>query len=213
MHVKCIAIDFDGTLAAFKGGYDGLFAIFSRRGVELAVVKECYEQTKRGCGFLITAMTAVVAGRMGCCFDQQRIECEFKDWLGLSLIPYPDSVVTLAAWQCQGIPVVILTAGNAEYQTQKVQATRMPHDELIVVSHEREKSGVVCRLLECYGPPLILIEDRPSVLDSVRECGFSEDEVFTVRLLRQESPYVRENSVYRHCSYNTLDEVFLTIES
>lgn len=213
MQATCIAVDFDGTLAYFKEGYDDLFAIFSRRGVDPVVVKECYEQTKREFGFSISAMTSVVAGRTGRCFDAADITAEFRDWLGLSLVPYSDSVVTLAQWRRRDIPVVILTAGNAEYQTEKVQATRMPHDELMVVSHEREKPGIVRRLIERCGLPALLIEDRPAVLDAMREYGLTEDEVITVRLLRQESPYVREHSIYRHHCCNTLEEVSLAIES
>lgn len=213
MPVACIAVDFDGTLAYFKRGYDDLFAIFGRRGVDPVVVRECYEQTKREFGFSISAMTAVVTSKAGRHFDATGVTAEFRDWLGLSLIPYNDSVVTLTRWKRQGIPVVILTAGNSEYQTQKVQATRMPHDQLIVVSNEREKPGVARRLLEHYGLPVLLIEDRPSVLDAMREHGLTEDKIITVRLLRQESPYVREQSVYRHRSYNTLQEVHSSIES
>lgn len=213
MRATCIAIDFDGTLAYFKGGYDELFAIFHRRGVDLVVVKECYEQTKREFGFSISAMTSVVSSRTGCSLDTVAIAAEFRGWLGLSLVPYSDSVATLVRWQHQGIPVVILTAGNSEYQTQKVQVTRMPHDQLTVVSHEHEKPDVVRRLLERYGLPVVFVEDRPSVLDAIREHGLTEDRVITVRLLRQESPYVREHSVYRHRSYNGLDEVSFAVES
>lgn len=213
MQVTCIAVDFDGTLAYFKGGYDELFAIFSRRGVDPVVVRECYEKTKREFGFSISAMTSVVAGQTGRRFNALEIAAEFRDWLGLSLIPYPDSVATLARWQKQGITVVILTAGNTEYQTQKVQVTHLPHDQLLVVSHECEKPDVVRRLLERYGPPVLLIEDRPSVLDAMREDGLDEDQVITVRLLRAESPYVREHSIYGHRSSNILDEVSLAVES
>lgn len=207
MHVTCIAVDFDGTLAYFRGGYDALFAIFSRRGIDPVVVKECYERTKREFGFSISAMTSVVTQRAGFDLKCEDIMSEFRDWLGLSLVPYPDSVATLTTWQRQRIPVVILTAGNTEYQTQKVQAVRMPHDQFIVVSHEREKPVIVQQLLERYGSPVLLIEDRPSVLDSMRELGPLEHQVITVRLLRKESPYFHDKSMYEHRSYDTLDEL------
>lgn len=207
MQTTCIVVDFDGTLAYFKGGYDELFAIFSRRGVDPAVVKECYEQTKRKFGFSISAMTAVVTSQTGCHVDAAGVAAEFRNWLELSLIPYPDSAGMLTQWQNQGIPVVILTAGNSEYQAQKVQATHMPHDQLIVVSHECEKPDVVRQLLEHYGSPVLYIEDRPSVLDAIRECGLTEGEVMTVRLLRRESPYFHEHSAYWHHSCNALKKV------
>lgn len=212
MQVTCAIVDFDGTLAYFKGGYDDLFAIFSQCGVDSIVVKECYEQTKREFGFSISAMTSVVAQRTGLALRDEDIMNEFRYWLGLSLIPYSDSVATLTQWRRRRIPVVILTAGNVEYQTQKVQATHMPHDQLIVVSHDREKVDTVRRLLNFYGPPVLLIEDRPSVLDAMREHELAEHEIITVRLLRQESPYVREPSVYGHHSYNLLEEICLFVE-
>lgn len=207
MRVTCVAVDFDGTLAHFKGGYDGLFAIFSRRGVDPAVVRECYEQTKQEVGFSISVMISMVAGRSGCCFDAAGVGAEFRDWLGLSLMPYADSVATLAAWRRQGIPVVILTAGNREYQAQKVQATHMPHDQLIVVSTEHEKPNAVRQLLEQYGAPILLVEDRPSVLDRMRGCSLTEKQLVTVRLLRKESPYCRENAACTHQTFETLEDV------
>ena len=111
------------------------------------------------------------------------------------------------------IPVVILTAGNTEYQTQKVVATCMPHDGFIVVSHECEKLGVVRRLLTQYGAPVLLIEDRPSVLDSMIENGLTKNEVITVRLFRQESPYFNEQLKHEHYSCDTLEDVRSLIES
>lgn len=214
MFPSCIVVDFDGTLAYFRGGYDDLFNIFCRRGVGSAVVRECYERTKREGGFSITALAACVAVHAGCYVDLREVESEFCGWLRRSLIPYQDGLEALDRWRQQGLPVVILTTGNIEYQTQKVQAVRLSYDQLIVVSHAQEKPAVVRRLLaDFYGSPVLLIEDRPSVLDAMRDDGLSEDQVATVRLLRQESPYIREHSVYRHRSCNTLDEISLEIES
>lgn len=207
MQATCIAVDFDGTLAYFRGGYDKLFAIFSRRGVDPVIVKECYEQTKRESGFSISALVSAVTAQSSCHFDMGEIESEFRDWLGVSLVPYIDGTTVLGQWRCREVPVVILTAGNTEYQTQKVQAARMPHDQLIVVANEREKPVIVRQLLERYGPPILLIEDRPSVLDSMRESGLLKHQVITVRLLRRESPYVNDKSMYKHYSCNTLDEL------
>lgn len=203
----CVAVDFDGTLAYFKGGYDELFAIFSRRGVDPAMVRECYERTKREFGFSISAMIKVVERETGCSLNRDEIVREFLTWLEDSLIAYADSVLRLAKWQQERIPVVILTTGDAEYQAQKVQATWMPHDELLVVAQDKEKPGKVRQLLEQYGEPILLIEDQPSVLDLVRENGLSKSEVVTVRLMRPESRYFLEKSKYSHAHCDTLEDV------
>ena len=198
MRPTCIAIDFDGTLAYFKGGYDQLFAIFTRRGVDNSIVRESYEQSKREGGFTITRLMKIVAERTSRSFDDEAINGEFADWLGRSLVPCAEAALVLTVWRDVGIPVVILTSGDMDYQAQKVHATRLPHDDLIVVAHEAGKIEALRALLERYGPPILFVEDRPYVLDLVREEGLTPAEVRTVRVLRPESPYVREKSLYVH---------------
>lgn len=213
MQPTCIAIDFDGTLAYFTGGYEQLFDIFVRRGVPQEIVRRGYEKTKQEGGFSIVAMIDVMSVLVGHLFDREAIEGEFSVWLRQSLFLYPDSLPWLTEWRRRGVPIAIVTAGNADYQTQKISTLAVPHDHLFVVVKEDEKPTVVRKLLKRYGAPILLVEDRPSVLDLMRNGNLMEGEVVNVRLLRKESPYYHDEPTHHcHC-FVTLAECQCWLET
>jgi len=207
MRPKCIVIDLDGTLICFKGGYDDLFNIFVRRGVEFDKVRDCYEITKREYGFSVSAMMAVVSEQTGLTLDDKAVRREFVTWLKRSLIVFDDSLVNLRKWKQLRIPIVILTIGDVEYQTQKVRCSQLPHDYLEIVDHRRDKVKVIKRLIDQFGAPVILIDDRPSVLDLMIEGGLTDEQVIRVQLLRQESPYFDEKAEYGHFLHHNLGDI------
>lgn len=209
---KCVAVDFDNTLAYFKGGYgNSFFPIFVQRGVPEDEVKGYYQTTKEELTFSIKNMIFVVERETGLSLDHGEIVGEFRVWLADSLVAYADSVRELAEWRQEDIRVVILTTGNPEFQKQKIQASGIPYDELLVVTQDGEKPGKVRELLKRYGPPngppIWLVEDDPSVLDLVREAGLSESDVVTVRLMRRESPHFLKVSKHSHVACDTLEAV------
>lgn len=196
MSVTCIALDFDFCSATFKDGFEGLYAIFEKRGVSRAKAIELKIQAVR-LGFTIATYQSLVEHTCGVLPDRENIKQEFTKWLERTLIPYPDAPVAFASWHTKA-PIVSMTFGNDTYQRQKIKATRLPYSEICVVEPPNTKLAVIQGLLLRYGAPFVFIEDNPSELDAVRKAGIGEKSVRTVRVLRSDSPYANIPSEYKH---------------
>lgn len=186
----CIVIDFDGTLASFLSGREGFFDIFIKRGVPENVVKESYETVKASKGFSIESLCNMLNTK-GFSLSKDALESDFETWVQKDLALYPDSMMAVKNWKKQGIPIIILTAGEEVTQRQKVAVTQIPYDELCVVPTAKEKVAEVSRLLEKYGKPLLMLDDRADILDMVKEAFGDSSGVSTVWVHRVNSDFPR----------------------
>ena len=166
--MRCIVIDFDGTLASFLSGREGFFDIFIKRGVPQHVVKETYEAVRASQGFLIENLYGALRVK-GFSLNKDVLESEFEERIQKDLTLYPESMTAMKNWKKQGIPIIILTAGEEATQRQKVAVTQIPYDELCVVPTAKEKVAEVSRLLKKYGKPLLVLDDRADILDLIHE--------------------------------------------
>lgn len=196
--MKCAIFDFDYTIAHFTGGYDGLFAIFTKKGIPLDIVIASYEKVKAEKGFNIWRLINKISETTNMDLDNESIEREFMQWLSESLVIYPDSLFAIESFMKKRIPVIILTAGEEEYQRQKISAVGIQYDELIVIPRVNEKITAIRNLLEKYGAPLVIFDDKASELDSLRDQRMDNDKVITVMIRRSDSPYFNQMSRYRH---------------
>lgn len=208
---RCIAVDFDSTLARFVGGKKDLFAIFIRRGISESSVKEAYEESKRNGGFTIQKLQKLIEEKVKKAFDSCAIVQEFDEWVKNTVLPYPDSIPAISRWKVLHIPVAIVTYGDPDFQKKKIAITGIPYDRLHIVTVEDGKSEELRKLLARYGQTILFIDDKPSVLDGVRENGIKENEVITVLIRRQDSPYVHDLSQHHHIEISYLDEIDKTI--
>ncbi|MBI2463250.1 MAG: HAD family hydrolase [Candidatus Spechtbacteria bacterium] len=204
--VRCIAIDFDNTLAHMDDpGYSGLFAIFTSRGVSLEAVREIYGKVTALVGFTICALIDAiqVAGLLKC-DDTIAIEREFDYWLLGHLTCYDDSTSQVNAWLAHGIPVIIVTSGEESYQRKKIEISQIACTDIIVVPPTRKKSHVIRELFGKYGGPIIMIDDKASELDSVREDELSESDVRTIWIKRFDGRHTNQHAQYPHKEVTTL---------
>lgn len=205
MKWRCIVVDFDHTLARLDDpplspglDYPGLFQIFTLRGVPEKVARESYRKVKASNGFSVHHLTRHLSERGGFDLDEVEIQKDFRRYLEEKLLLYPDTLPAVRRWRALGIPVVILTAGEESYQQEKVRATKIPYDDLLIIPRANEKTEFVHALLERYGRPIAVFDDKATELDALRNNGLSQDEVITVRVRRPDSPYYDQPPRHRH---------------
>ncbi|MDO8537106.1 MAG: hypothetical protein Q7R94_02580 [bacterium] len=216
MKIKCIALDFDFTLAHFLDPVErGLFNIFRRRRVAEVTIKKAYDEAVKT-GFTIQNFTEQIKNlTMLPEFDPagDNIPTEFEAWLRKSLKTYPDAMPFLWKWWGK-IPIVILTHGNQFYQRQKINAARIPYDKLVVMAPSKRKAAVIHDLVREHDWPILFLEDKPDELDAViDEPGLNEDDVTTVLVCREDSPYYgKQTPRHNHVRVHSLDQVNFLIE-
>ncbi len=206
---SAIVLDFDFTAAHFLGGHDGLYRILQRRGATYEFVHDLYFRVE-GMGFTIDRFIAE-AERSGLAItDHDKIKEEFADWLKDGLKLYDDTLAAVCRWRAAGIPVVVLTFGDDQYQRQKISTVGLPNDEIIVVCEPGAKTEAIRSLASRsrYGPGLKFVEDKPQELDDLRGVGAPPGIVERVRILRPDSPYANVAAKHTHREVHSLAEVF-----
>jgi len=189
VNVRCIAIDFDYTVAHFSDPAEkGLFDIFRRRGVDEITIIKVYEDVVRR-GFSIDKF----AREIETCnadldlSDMTVIRQEFDVWLKNALELYEDTLPAMEQWRKLGIPIVFVTAGVSEHQLRKITLVGIPYDDVRVVSPPKRKSEVLEQIVDRYGSPVIFIDDK---VDDLQETQKRLDKkVVAVHIYRSDSPY------------------------
>lgn len=197
VRVACIAVDWDFASAHFSDNTDGVNDIFRRLGVPEEMVLKARQETEEQ-GFSIERFTENIEKLFPSLDDKKSnkksIGQEFQSWLRESLVAYPESKCEFLKWKTLGIPIVIITAGDQEYQHQKINIVGLPHDEVIVVNPQEGKVAAIGGLLKKYGGPIIFVDDKPSELKLVR-AHFGKEVVATL-IARRNSPYRNEHEEY-----------------
>jgi len=203
----CVALDFDGTLAYYIGGYAILYAMFLRRGIAEETIRQAVSRVAN-LGFTIALLAQELEEKTGIPLskDNSLFE-EFKAAQTTSLQLYPDSLPLIARLKNIGIPVAVVTFGNPVFQTEKVHHLGIPYDELDTVAPPRSKGDAILELFKRRGAPLIFVDDTPGQLDSVRDAGLSPSEVITVRIRRPGNHHAAEASRHPHHEITALDEL------
>lgn len=129
------------------------------------------------------------------------------DWLHASFIWYDDARAAFALWQAQSIPLCVVTAGNAKYQMKKVDQLGIHCDTVIVVPHVNEKAKVARFLISHYRGFVVIIDDKESELDAIRDSGVTEREALLVHIRRSDSLYRTQTPRYQHLEIASLLEL------
>ncbi|MDA1337299.1 MAG: hypothetical protein O3C23_00820 [bacterium] len=199
--MSCAVIDFDGTLASFPGGPEEFFSIFEKQGVSKRIVKESYEVVRESKGFSIKNLYDELKGK-GFSLDKDILENEFTDRVKRDLSLYKESMEAIENIQKQGMPVVILTAGEEVIQKTKVAITQISYDELIIVPRAKEKVAILTTLLKKYGKPLFVFDNRADILDLMREEFQDSSDVVTAWVHRESSDFPKGQ--YEHIEVKDL---------
>lgn len=201
--MRSVILDFDGTLAYFReGGALGWFSILTNRGFPEDVVQKTYQDLLSSKGFSIDRFLEMIRLKTALRIDEDGIKREFNEWVKQQLTLYPDALPAIKRWRIQGVLVVVLSAGEASFQQQKVQSVNVPYDELIIVDHAFEKASKVRDLIASKGNSVVIIDNRVDVLDDVYEQIGKE--VITVWIRRPGSKKNIKRSRYSHVEVKSL---------
>ncbi len=181
----CLVFDFDHTLSHFIHGYDGLFTIFTHRGIPAETVSEAYRRIKKAGGFSLAAYIAHLQQMAGTIPHEDTVAQEFEDWLKNSIELYPDVLPCLTRWR-KDIPIEILTFGDPEFQRKKINMTGLGSYPLHIVASQQQKARELTKIIARYGTPVVFVDDIPSVLDEIRH-RFPPLHVITILIIRPDT--------------------------
>ncbi|TSC62332.1 MAG: hypothetical protein G01um101448_1061 [Parcubacteria group bacterium Gr01-1014_48] len=205
--IKCIAIDFDNTIAYPKGGRMRLFHILRTYGFSLKNLRVIYERSKNEGGLSADNLIRIAEEHTNTALAVSQIKKDIDNWLQNSVTCYPDTLAAFTTWKQANIPIIIVTVGSPEFQKRKIEISGVPYDDIVVLSGINKKSETILSLAKRYGS-CAFIDDKASELDAVRENGIG-DEVITFRIRRRNSPYFRQKPAYKHTAISRLDHPLL----
>lgn len=205
---KAIGCDFDFTVSYFVGGIDTITKPFTKRGISHEIAMQA-EQAAEERGFCLSVYLEEIEKFTGWPFAREVIEPEFRRWMAKTIRTYEDARHAFEFWRTQRLDVVFVTLGNKEYQLDKIAMSQLPHRYAFVVDRDEAKWVHINQLLQAHGAPVVYIDDKPSVLDHIRDQD-KAGEVITVRAKRAESPYYKEPA--RHTHHEVSDLTRLVFE-
>lgn len=181
--VAAVAVDLDGTIAHFHGPSRdrGFFRIFTSRGIPDTTVEKVYQETMATIGFSIPNFLSVLSKYTEVLTSSEEILVEFDAWAETEFGTFPDSRSALERWKHKGTPIIVLTAGEAEYQKKKVHLANIYYDRLIIVTTSIEKVEELRAIREEHGHPIVFYDDNPRTLDAVKEAGLDVETVWVKR--------------------------------
>jgi FMN phosphatase YigB (HAD superfamily) len=204
MKPKVIACDLDYTLTRFlDAGMSGLEAIFTGRGADPGLVKSALAEANEK-SFSFSVFHHLVEHRSGKSFPFRKTFDEFVAWLRTTVSCYDDTHSALMFMRSHGIAVSVITFGDPRYQRQKLNVSKIPHDDVRFAAKRGDKWQHLEALIETYETPIIFVDDCPAELDAVRENGLMEGLVRTVRMRRADSPHIAAAPKYDHRTITTL---------
>ncbi|MBI3632608.1 MAG: HAD family hydrolase [Candidatus Vogelbacteria bacterium] len=203
---KHVALDFDNTLAYFEGGREGIFDLFITLNIPRDVVEVAYKATKRSGGFNIDKLVDEIEKILKKSIDEVKVKVLFSKWLERSLKLYPDTEDLVANLKKKGGSFSIVSVGDQSYQEQKIKLLGLNPVSINIVPTVGDKPTILQKLVLETGRPIIYIDDKATELDSIRKC-LNEEDVQTIRIIRDDSPYKEEKSKYKHKEITNLGEV------
>lgn len=181
--VAAVAVDLDGTIAHFHGPRRdrGFFRIFTNRGISETTVEKVYQETMATIGFSIPNFLSVLSKYIEVLLSIEDALKEFDAWVETEFGTFPDSRSALERWKSKCTPIIVLTAGEAEYQKKKVHLADIYYNRLIIVTTSIEKVQELRAISEEYGHPVVFYDDNPRTLDTVKESGLDVETVWVKR--------------------------------
>jgi len=201
-----VVFDLDDTLVYYLDGRDGIFELFTKRGVPEKIVRDAYEETKATNGFNIDKLTARIRECATKRFDKFKIKREFDVWLNNSLKVYNDAADFLSTIRERGVKFSIISAGDESFQKEKVKLARFKPFELHIVPRAGEKAAILRGMIGRGICPIVYVDDKASELDAIRR-EFDENKVVTVRISRPGGLYKNQKSVYKHREISSIKEL------
>lgn len=200
----CIVVDFDGTIAFFRdyenGEYVELNAALAEFGIPLPEVQRIYRNV-RDEGFSSKRFVDALSDA-GYAIDRAEANAVIQSWLLENLAIFSDAVEAITLWTASGIEVFVVTTGEYDWQRQKVDMLDADFSAMLVMTTDQDKLSLIQGFQEVYGT-VIAIDDKPGVLDALRDTDADGTKFRTVRMFRMESKYRDDPAKHTHLSVTT----------
>lgn len=184
-----LALDLDYTLAHYKDGLKGLFEITQKFGVPESVAKRALAVTEER-GFSLGLFYKILSFNVHLLVSEDRFMELATPWLRENYALYDDAYEFLAQY-LEHVPVIIVTAGDEDFQREKIRVLGFFPDEIIVVPMGTSKIGALKDIYGRYQKLVVFIDDNPSEFDciSLDAWFWFPATSYSVRISRDDSPH------------------------
>ena len=205
--VKAVVVDLDDTAVRYIDGLNGFYSIWAEQGINRELAEQATLELCDEFCFTFENMIARLR-RHNPRIDPPALLRRLNNWFAENLQSYPDTNHYLTAW-LQEKPVIILTAGNAEFQWPKLRSANVPYQEVFFASPADGKARYLHALMRRFGTPIAFIDDQGENLDGIRRHGMTAAEVITFLMRRPDLPQKLGSRHYHHvvrdfCEVNRL---------
>jgi FMN phosphatase YigB (HAD superfamily) len=204
MNYSCLLFDFDGTLAYYKDDKQGLWQPFLKHGVSKEIITKIYEKTKNN-NFSLEKFAQNINSEIQKKINEEEVVQELKHYLKENLVLYDDAKIVVQ--NKMNVPFVLLTFGDPGFQIDKINALDVKKD-LVIFSLEFPKidilGGLIKDLRKSDDRPLMFVDNSWKELDAVRDAGYTEKEIVTYWINRDN--YTKKPK-YKHIEIHSLNEI------
>lgn len=210
-----LALDLDYTLAHYRDGLKGLFEITHELGVPESVAKRALAATEER-GFSLGLFYQILSLSVHLFVSAERFVELAMPWFRENYALYDDAYAFLA--QClERIPVVVVTAGDEDFQREKIRVLGFFPDEVVVVPMGTSKISALKDIYRRYQKLVVFVDDNPSEFDciSLDAWFWFPATSYSVRMSRNDSPHAHvakhfaSHKVHAINSFEQLQELSL----
>ena len=199
-----LVLDLDYTLAHYKDGLSGLFAITHKLGIPENVARHALMTTEER-NFSFELFYQILSTKVHVFVNEHKFIELVMPWFRENYILYDDAFEFLSQY-LEHVPVVVVTAGDEEFQREKIRVLDFFPNEIIVVPMGTPKVDALKDIYGRYQKVVVFVDDNPSEFDRISIdawFGFPATS-YSVRMARNDSPHVH---VVKHLAVNKVRAV------
>lgn len=189
-----LALDLDHTLAHYKDGLRGLFEITRNLGVSESVAKQVLAATEER-NFSLRLFYQILSLKSCILISEEKFLELAQSWFKENYVLYDDAEDFLLKY-LERVPIVIVTAGDEDFQREKIALLDFFPNETIVVPVGTSKIDALKDIYGRYQKPVVFIDDNPVEFNRIHlDAWFCFPAAsYLVRMKRADSPHAQTTS-------------------
>lgn len=205
-----LVLDLDYTLAHYRDEMKGFFTVTQSFGIPESEARRALA-TAEGMNFSFETFYRILTMQMHVFVSEEKFVERATAWFKKEYVFYDDAYRFLFDYLEQA-PVIIVTAGDEQFQREKIRHLDLVPHEVIVVSMGESKIDALKDVYQQYQKTVVFIDDNPKEIDRVAFdawFGFPPAS-YRVRMRRSDSPYehtVKDRSKLTVNSFDQLREL------
>lgn len=205
-----LALDLDYTLAHYKDGLKGLFEITQKLGVPESVARRALAATEAS-GFSLGLFYQILSLSVHLFVSEGRFMELATPWFRENYALYDDAYEFLAQY-LEHVPVVVVTAGDEDFQREKIRVLGFFPNEVIVVPMGTSKIGALKDIYGRYQKLIVFVDDNPDEFGCISLdawFGFPATS-YLVRMSRDDSPHahvVKHLALHKVRAVNSFEQL------